>query len=59
VAEQNPIAIDGLAPLSELEEAAFLADECPRCKRTVVPHEWKQQCGTMLCPWCDHLVDLD
>jgi hypothetical protein len=55
--EQNPINIDGLAPLSEKEETAFLADACPRCERAVFPHEWKQQCATMKCPHCDHLVD--
>ena len=54
---QNPIAIDGLAPLSELEEAAFLADACPRCERAVFPHEWKRKYMTMECLHCGHLVD--
>ncbi len=57
VVEQNPIAIDGLAPLSDMEERAAVHSECPRCKRYVAVQEWKRQCVTLKCPWCDHLVD--
>jgi len=57
--EEGPVllVIDGLAPLSAKEEVAFNSCMCPRCRRPVNPIQWKRQCVTMKCPWCDHLVD--